>query len=112
MDIRAKMDEIMEKVKGDDGFAAKFKENPVKAIEDLTGKDLPDEQIREIAEGLKTKFALDKDGDGKIDLFESIGEKAGNLGEAISDKAGDLGGIISEKAADIGEKLGGLFKKE
>ncbi len=90
MDIKAKVDEILEKAKGDDAFLAKFKENPVKAVEDLTGADLPDEQIKGIAESLKTKFALDKDGDGKVDVLESLGEKAGNLGE----------------------KLGGLFKKD
>ena len=47
MDFKEKMDEILEKVKGDDSFGAKFKENPVKAVEELTGKDLPDEQIKE-----------------------------------------------------------------
>ena len=90
MDIKAKKEEILEKVKGDNGFLAKFKENPVKAIEEYTGKDLPDEQIKEIAAGIKSKIVLDKDGDGKIDVLENIGDKVGELGE----------------------KLGGLFKKE
>ena len=112
MDIKAKVDEILEKVKGDEAFGAKFKENPVKAIEELTGADLPDEQIKGIAEGLKAKFALDKDGDGKVDILETIGEKAGGLGEMIGEKAGGLGGMIGEKAGDLGEKLGGLFKKD
>ena len=89
MDFKAKADEILEKVKGDDAFLAKFKENPIKAVEDFTGKDLPDEQIKGIAEGLKAKIAVDKDGDGKVDVLETLGEKAGI----------------------VGEKLGGLFKK-
>ena len=101
MDIKAKMDEIMDKVKGDEGFGAKFKENPIKAVEELTGKDLPDEQVKEIAEGIKAKIVLDKDGDGKIDILENIGEKAEGIGEKITDAAGS-----------IGEKLGGLFKKD
>ena len=91
------MDEILEKVKGDDAFIAKFKENPVKAVEEFTGKDLPDEQIKGIAEGLKAKIVLDKDGDGKVDVIETISEKAG---------------MIGEKAGMLGEKLGGFFKKE
>ena len=100
MDIRAKVDEIVEKVKDNKDFGAKFKEDPVKAVEELTGADLPDEQIKGIVEGLKTKFVLDKDGNGKVDILENIGEKAGDLGEKLGEKAGDLG-----------EKIGGLFKK-
>ena len=97
MDVKAKVDEILGKVKGDDAFLAKFKENPVKAIEEFTGKDLPDEQIKGIAEGLKAKIVLDKDGDGKIDILENLQDMAGGLGD---------------KVGGLGEKLGGLFKKE
>ena len=43
MDIKAKVEEILAKVKGDDGFIAKFKEDPIKAIEAIIGKDLPDD---------------------------------------------------------------------
>ena len=53
MDIKATVEEILEKVKGDDAFLGKFKEDPVKALEGLIGKDLPDEQINGIIDGLK-----------------------------------------------------------
>lgn len=90
MDIKAKVDEIVEKFKGDDEFLAKFKADPVKAVEGVIGVDLPDEQLKGIVEGLKAKLALDKDGDGKLDIIENLEDKVGGLGD----------------------KLGGLFKKD
>ena len=90
MDIKAKVEELTAKVKGDDAFLAKFKEDPVKAVEGLVGVDLPDEQLKGIVDGLKGKLNLDKDGDGKLDIIENIGDKVG----------------------DLGDKIGGLFKKD
>ena len=98
MDIKAKVDEIMEKVKGDDAFLTKFKDDPIKAVEGLIGTDLPDEQIKGIVEGLKGKLALDKDGNGKIDIIENLGDKDGNGKVDIVE--------------NIGEKIGGIFKKK
>ena len=130
MEIKAKVEEILEKVKGDDGVLAKFKEDPVKAIEDLIGKDLPDEQVKAIVEGVKAKLNLDKDGDGKLDIVEDLGEKAGGIGDKIKDtvgdlgdkagdlkdkvgdKAGDIGDKIGDIAGGIGDKIGGIFKKD
>ena len=110
MDIKAKVDEILEKVKGDDSFLAKFKDDPVKAVEELIGKDLPDEQINGVIDGLKGKLGLDKDGDGKLDIVENISEKL-NLDKDGDGKV-DLLDNIGDKVGGIGEKLGGLFKKD
>ena len=60
MDIKAKIDELVDKIKNDKSLAEKFKKNPVKAIEDLLGVDLPDEQIEKIVSGVKAKLNLDK----------------------------------------------------
>ena len=90
MDIKAKVEEVLAKVKGDDAFLAKFKEDPIKAVEGVIGVDLPDEQLKGVVEGLKAKLALDKDGDGKLDIIENLEDKVGGLGD----------------------KLGGLFKKD
>ena len=49
-----------------------------------------DEQLKGIVDGLKGKLNLDKDGDGKLDIIENIGDKVG----------------------DLGDKIGGLFKKD
>lgn len=58
MDIKAKIDEVVNKVKSDDKFAEKFKSEPVKAVEDVLGVDLPDDQVNGIIEGVKAKVNL------------------------------------------------------
>ena len=62
MDIKAKIDEIVSKVKDDKDFAAKFKDDPVKTIESVIGIDLPDDQIKSVVEGVKAKVSLDSAG--------------------------------------------------
>ncbi len=67
MDIKAqikeKVDEIVNKVKSDKNIAAKFQKNPVATIEELIGIDLPDEQIKNVADMVKAKLDLEKVGD-------------------------------------------------
>ena len=58
MDIKAKIDEIVDKVKNDKDFADKFKSEPVKAVEDVVGVDLPDDQIKGLVDGVKAKIDL------------------------------------------------------
>lgn len=58
MDIKAKIDEVVNKVKNDKDFAAKFQKEPIKAVEDVLGVDLPDDQINGIIEGVKAKVNL------------------------------------------------------
>ena len=58
MDIKAKIDEVVNKVKSDEGFADKFKKEPVKAVEDVVGVDLPDDVINNVVEGVKAKINL------------------------------------------------------
>lgn len=60
MDIKAKIEELVNKIKGDKNLLARFKDEPVKVIEELIGIDLPDDQIEKIAEGVKAKISLDK----------------------------------------------------
>lgn len=59
MDIKSKIDELVNKVKNDKDFSKKFKENPTKAVEDVLGIDLPDEQINKIIDGIKAKISID-----------------------------------------------------
>lgn len=75
MDIKAKIEEIVEKAKNDETFHKELKSNPVKAIEDLLGVDLPDEQIKAVAEGVKAKMNLESAGG----LLHSLEEKAEGL---------------------------------
>lgn len=63
MDIKAKIDEIVDKVKNDKNFASKFTSEPIKAVESVIGMDLPDDQIQSVIDGVKAKINLDKAGD-------------------------------------------------
>lgn len=58
MDIKAKIDEVVNKVKSDKDFAAKFQKEPIKAVEEVLGVDLPDDQIKGVIEGVKAKVNL------------------------------------------------------
>ncbi len=69
MDIKAKIDEIVEKVKTDPSLMEKFQTNPVEAVEGLIGVDLPDDQVNQIVNGIKAKIAVDKVGDVLGGLF-------------------------------------------
>lgn len=60
MDIKEKIEEIVEKVKGDDKLLAKFKDDPVKTVEKLLGVDLPDDIIEKVVDGVKAKISVDK----------------------------------------------------
>lgn len=62
MDIKEKIEEIIEKVKSDKDFASKFSSDPVKAIESALGIDLPDDQIKALIDGVKAKLSLDQAG--------------------------------------------------
>ncbi len=60
--------------KNDPDFAARFAKEPVKTLEELTGFDLPDDQINPIIEGIKSKIA------------------GGSLAEGVMGKLGGLFG--------------------
>lgn len=62
MDIKAKAEELVNKIKNDPKVLAKFKENPIAVVEALIGIDLPDDQIKQVAELVKAKIDLDKVG--------------------------------------------------
>jgi len=74
-ELTAKVEEIVNKVKNDKGFADKFRKDPVKAVESVLGIDLPDDQINKLVDAVKAKVAIDD----------------------ISDIAGKLGGIFGKK---------------
>ena len=59
MDIKAKIEEIVAKVKADPDFLREFQADPVKAVEKITGTDLPDDVINPIIDGVKAKISAD-----------------------------------------------------
>lgn len=61
-DLKAKVEEIVNKIKSDEGFANKFQENPVAAVESVIGVDLPDDQINQVIDTVKAKLKIDDSG--------------------------------------------------
>ena len=60
MDIKAKVEQIVEKSKNDKKIGEKFEKNPVSVIEELIGVDLPDDQVNQLIDAVKAKISLDK----------------------------------------------------
>lgn len=60
MDLKEKIEELAERVKNDKALQAQFLKDPVAAAEKLLGIDLPEEQIKQIAEGVMAKLSLQK----------------------------------------------------
>ena len=60
INIKEKIDEIVEKLKNDDDLLEQFNKNPAKVIEEYVGIDLPDDKVNQLVEGIKAKIKLDK----------------------------------------------------
>ena len=63
VDIKEKINDIVEKIKDNPDIKEQFEKNPVKAIEKLIGVDLPDDVIEKVIDGVKAKLTADKIGD-------------------------------------------------
>ncbi len=63
MDMKQKIEELVEKLKSDKELQEGFLKDPIPTLEKLLGVDLPEEQLKQIAEGVKAKINLDKAGD-------------------------------------------------
>jgi len=63
IDIKEKIEDLVEKIQKNPAMLKKFKTDPVKVVEELVGIDLPDEMIEKVVDGVKAKITLDKAGD-------------------------------------------------
>ena len=60
MDIKAKVEEIVQKITKDKELQAQFQKEPVKAVEKVLGVDLPDDVVEKVVAGVKAKLTTDK----------------------------------------------------
>ena len=85
MDIKEKITEIVEeavaRLKADDTLLKNFKTEPVKVLETLVGKDLPDEQIEKIIDLIKAKLAADDIADTVDDVKDALKGLKGLFGK-------------------------------
>lgn len=73
MDIKEKIEELVEKIKADKALQKKFQTDPISAVEDLLDIDLPNDQIEKIVEGIKAKISLDDIADKLDDIGDALG---------------------------------------
>ena len=59
MDIKEKINELVDKIKDDDKLKDQFSKEPVKTVEKLLGVDLPDDKMDAVVDGIKAKLKLD-----------------------------------------------------
>ena len=71
MDIKEKIEEIVEKIKKNPDIKKDFEKDPVKAIEKLLGVELPDDIVEKVIDGVKAKITVDSVADiaGKLKKF-------------------------------------------
>ena len=64
---KEKIEELVEKIKGDPQTRDGFKKNPIETVEKLLGVDLPDEQIKALVAGIQAQL-----GGGVGNIVEKI----------------------------------------
>ena len=60
IDVKAKINQVVEKVTKDKDLKEKFQKDPIKTVEGIIGVDLPDDAMQKVVEGVKGKISLDK----------------------------------------------------
>ena len=91
--IQDLVEEVVEKLKNDSSLLKLFKEEPIKALEKLIGKDLPDEQIEKVISLVKAKLLKDKIEDNADELKD----KAEDVVDDVKDVLNGLGGLFGKK---------------
>ena len=74
MDIKEKIEEVVNKLKNNPKLLQKFEKEPVKVLEELLGVDLPDDLVEKLIDGVKVKLAATKVGDALEGLGKLFGK--------------------------------------
>ena len=70
-DVKEKVEELTEKLQKDPALLKSFQDDPVKALEKLTGVNLPDDQLKPLVAGIKAKLAASDIG-GKLEGLKKL----------------------------------------
>lgn len=60
MDIKEQITSTVEKITKDKTLMDQFQKDPVKTVEKVMGVDLPDDTVKKIVDGVKSKINVDK----------------------------------------------------
>ena len=63
MDIKKTIEDVVEKLKKDEGLKKQFLSDPAGALKKLTGLDIPTDQLDSVVAGVKAKLTADNLGD-------------------------------------------------
>ena len=70
-DIKEKVEELVQKLQKDPVMLRGFQDDPVKTLEKMLGVDLPDDQLKPLVAGVKTKLAS-ADLGGKLEGLKKL----------------------------------------
>ena len=71
MDVKEQINQIVEKISKDGALQERFKSDPIKAVEQILGVDLPDEIIEKVIAGVKAKISVDQVS-GAVDALKKL----------------------------------------
>ena len=71
MDIKEQITKVVERITKDKNLQEQFQKEPVKALENVLGVDLPDEIVEQIINGVKAKLTADKVSDA-VDSIKNL----------------------------------------
>ena len=60
MDIKEQITSTVEKITKDKTLMDQFQKNPINTVEKVMGVDLPDDTVKKIIDGVKSKINVDK----------------------------------------------------
>lgn len=63
MDIKEKIEELVQKIQKDPALLGSFQKDPVRTVEKLMGVDLPDDKLQPLVSGVKARLAAADIGD-------------------------------------------------
>ena len=103
MNPKKMIENLIDEIKKDGKLGEQFEKDPVKVIENVIGKDLPDEIVEKIIDGVNAKISMEKVGDA-LDMLDGALEKV-DLDKIDLKKAGD----VLDKAGDVAKALKKFF---
>ena len=103
MNPKKMIENLLEEIQKDGKLGEQFEKDPVKVIENVIGKDLPDDVVEKIITGVKAKIGMEKVGDA-LDMLDGALDKV-DLDKIDLNKAGD----VLDKAGDVAKALKKFF---
>ena len=103
MNPKKMIENLIDEIKKDGKLGEQFEKDPVRVIENIIGKDLPDEIVEKIIDGVNAKISMEKVGNA-LDMLDGALDKV-DLDKIDLKKAGD----VLDKAGDVAKALKKFF---